>query len=318
MATMRAGLFGEIVSMSIDTLRTSKMRSALTVLGVVIGITSIVGMTALIRGFDESLRDSIRALGPNTVFVQKFSALSFASGKSFLEVAKRPNITREDARAVASGSPSIGVVDVWLGGGGNERSRVYYGHEKTTQIGILGATENFSAVNFIKLELGRLFTSAEVEHRRQVGLDVGAGRERRARERDVLRDGDRLRGIDRIGKLGAEGGGAGDIDARADRPRRARRGQVTHQKVGVDAAAHEGPGPDDLAAARLRLEATRRRAAALTVAAPGGGAQAHQHKYAYPNAHSPRHRGKRRPPAATAQETSLTRAQDRAMDCRNS
>ena len=168
MASMRAGLFKEIVSMSVDTLRTSKMRSALTVLGVVIGITSIVGMTALIRGFDESLRDSIRALGPNTVFVQKFSALSFASGKSFLEVAKRPNITRDDARAVAEQSPSIGVVDVWLGGGGNDRSRVYYGHEKTTQISILGATENFSAVNFIKLELGRLFTSSEVEHRRQV------------------------------------------------------------------------------------------------------------------------------------------------------
>ena len=46
--------------MSWDTLRTNKMRSALTVLGVVIGITSIVGMTSLIRGFDESLRDSIR------------------------------------------------------------------------------------------------------------------------------------------------------------------------------------------------------------------------------------------------------------------
>ena len=168
MASMRAGLFKEIVSMSVDTLRTSKMRSALTVLGVVIGITSIVGMTALIRGFDESLRDSIRALGPNTVFVQKFSALSFASGKSFLEVAKRPNITRDDARAVAQQSPSIGVVDVWLGGGGNDRSRVYYGSEKTTQIAILGATENFSAVNFIKLQLGRLFTSSEVEHRRQV------------------------------------------------------------------------------------------------------------------------------------------------------
>jgi putative ABC transport system permease protein len=123
-------------------------------------------MTSLIRGFDESLRDSIRALGPNTVFVQKFSALSFSAGKSFLEVAKRPNITREDARAVARESPSIAVVDVWLGG--QDRTRVYYGHEKTTQIGILGATENFSAVNFIKLELGRLFTPSEVEHRRQV------------------------------------------------------------------------------------------------------------------------------------------------------
>ncbi len=166
MATIRTGLFREIVSMSFDTLRTSKMRSALTVLGVVIGITSIVGMTALIRGFDESLRDSIRALGPNTVFIQKFSALSFSAGKSFLEVAKRPNITREDARAVARESPSIAVVDVWLGG--QDRTRVYYGHEKTTQIGVLGATENFSAVNFIKLELGRLFTPSEVEHRRQV------------------------------------------------------------------------------------------------------------------------------------------------------
>ena len=59
-------------SMAFDTVRTNKMRSALTVLGVVIGITSIVGMTSMIRGFDESLRDMIRAIGPNTIFVQRF------------------------------------------------------------------------------------------------------------------------------------------------------------------------------------------------------------------------------------------------------
>ena len=43
--------------MAFDTVRTNKMRSALTVLGIVIGITAIVGMTALIRGFDQSVRD---------------------------------------------------------------------------------------------------------------------------------------------------------------------------------------------------------------------------------------------------------------------
>ena len=116
MAGLRSGLLGEIVTMSIDTLRASKMRSALTVLGVVIGITSIVGMTSLIRGFDESLRDSIRELGPNTIFVQKMGALSFASGKSFLDLIRRPNITRDDARAVARDSPSVAMIDVWLGG----------------------------------------------------------------------------------------------------------------------------------------------------------------------------------------------------------
>src|SRR5260370_29865755 len=143
MAALRAGLLAEIVVMSLDTLRSSKMRSALTVLGIVIGITSIVGMTSLIRGFDQSLRDSIKALGPNTILVQKFSGLTILSGKSFLEVIHRPNITIEDARAIASECPSVALVDVWLGIYGTGRSRVYFGHEKTKQLAVLGATENF-------------------------------------------------------------------------------------------------------------------------------------------------------------------------------
>jgi putative ABC transport system permease protein len=153
--------------MSIDTLRTSKMRSALTVLGVVIGITSIVGMTSLIRGFDESLRDSIRELGANVIFVQKFGALSFASGKSFLDIARRPNLTPDDAEAIARECPSVATVDVWVGAT-STRSRMYYGDQRTTQLTIIGASENFAAVNFAKVELGRLFIPAEIDHRRQV------------------------------------------------------------------------------------------------------------------------------------------------------
>ncbi len=169
MATLRSGLFGEIITMSIDTLRASKMRSALTVLGVVIGITSIVGMTSLIRGFDESLRGSIRELGPNTIFVQKMGALSFSSGQTFLELAKRPNITIEDARAIARDSPSVALVDVWLGAmGGNSRSRIYYKNERTKQLAIFGATENFAAVSFTPIVMGRFFVPGEVQHRRPV------------------------------------------------------------------------------------------------------------------------------------------------------
>ena len=168
MAADRSGLLSEIVVMSIDTLRTSKMRSGLTVLGVVIGITSIVGMTSLIRGFDQSLRDSITQLGPNTLIVQKWGALSFSAGKSFLELARRPNLTIEDARAIERDCPSVALVDVWLGATGVGRSRIYYKNEKTRQIGVFGATSNWSAVNFAKIEAGRLFTPAEVEHRAQV------------------------------------------------------------------------------------------------------------------------------------------------------
>jgi putative ABC transport system permease protein len=168
MAAMRTGLFSEIFAMAFDTLRTSKMRSALTVLGVVIGITSIVGMTSLIRGFDNSLRESISQLGPDTIMVQKWGALSFASGKSFLEVARRPNLTMEDARAIERECPSVSLVDVWLGINGNTRLRIFYGNDRTKQLTVLGATENWAAVNFAKVELGRLFIPAEVEHRRSV------------------------------------------------------------------------------------------------------------------------------------------------------
>src|SRR5687767_15534899 len=72
---MRWGLFSEILVMSWDTISSIKLRSGLTVLGIVIGITSIVGITSLLRGFEESFKDLIRQIGPDTVFVQKFSGI---------------------------------------------------------------------------------------------------------------------------------------------------------------------------------------------------------------------------------------------------
>ena len=168
MAGIRAGLFTEIVAMSIDTLRTNKMRSALTVLGVVIGITSIVGMTSLLRGFENSVEAAFKEMGPDTVTVQKFGLVSMTSGKSFLEVIRRPNLTMADGRAIEREAPSVGVVDVWLGATGGSQARMFYGNQRTKRLAILGTTENFAAVSFLKMELGRLFTRDEVEHRRQV------------------------------------------------------------------------------------------------------------------------------------------------------
>src|SRR5262245_40278894 len=129
---LRLALVWEVVAMAFDTVRSNKMRSALTVLGVVIGITSIVGMTAMIRGFDQSLRDMIRAIGPNTIFIQRFGISSFASGAELKELLKRPNLTISDARAVEEMATTIELVDVQLGAGGQPtQRRVFYGTQKT-------------------------------------------------------------------------------------------------------------------------------------------------------------------------------------------
>ena len=166
---IRAGLLDEIVRMAFDTIRTNKMRSGLTVLGVVIGITSIVGMTALIRGFDQSLRDSIAAVGPDTIFVAKFSGVSMSSGADFQDLLQRPNMMPQDADAIERGSPSIQMVDIILGDGGPPtQERLYYEGERTKLVNIMGSTEAHSDVMKLDLALGRFFTANEVQRRANV------------------------------------------------------------------------------------------------------------------------------------------------------
>jgi putative ABC transport system permease protein len=168
---MRFALLSDVVVMAYDTLRANKMRSALTVLGVVIGITAIVGMTSLIRGFDESVRDSIRQLGPDTLIVMKFSGLSMMSGKEFKDLIKRPVLTVADANAIERDAPSVGRVDVMLGNWiAVTRERVFYKGTKTKQLTIFGASENYAVVNALKLPGGRFFLQAEVEHRRTLAV----------------------------------------------------------------------------------------------------------------------------------------------------
>jgi putative ABC transport system permease protein len=168
---MRWSLFSEIVTMSWDTVRGNKLRSFLTVLGIVIGITSIVGMTALIRGFDQSFRDLLKGLGPDTIFVSKFSVVSFSSGAKFDELLKRPNLTPRDAEAIETGAPSIETVDITLGGGGpggGQQSRLYYKNQRSKPISVFGTTEKWPYAVQLAVESGRFFTNGEVQRRARV------------------------------------------------------------------------------------------------------------------------------------------------------
>jgi putative ABC transport system permease protein len=165
----RYGLLSEILSMAVGTLVTNKLRSLLTILGMVIGVTSIVGMTSLIRGFGEQMESLIRQLGSNTVYVAKMSGVSFAAGKDFWELMRRPDITEEDARAIKAGVPSAMMVGYQLGGGpGTEQQRISYGKNSTKSMGIVGGSANFLETNYLALEQGRFFNDFEVTHRREV------------------------------------------------------------------------------------------------------------------------------------------------------
>ena len=167
---IRYGLLVEVVRLALDTLRGNKLRSALTVLGVVIGVMSIVGMTSLVRGLDQSLRESIQELGPRTIFVARFSGLSFGAGVDLLKLLRRPNLTLDDGKAIEK-LPSIAAVDVSFGMGGPPTlERVSYRGTRTKLLQVLGTSENFPIVSVVKLDLGRFFTRTEVDRRRPVAI----------------------------------------------------------------------------------------------------------------------------------------------------
>jgi len=170
--TLRLALLWEVVAMAFDTVRTNKLRSALTVLGVVIGITSIVGMTAMIRGFDQSLRGLIQQLGPNTIIISRFSFANFMNGAEMKELLKRPNLTISDGRALEDQSTLLQTVDVELGGQGpaSPMARVFYRDQRTKMLIIFGTTEKFQDGNNIPFLGGRFFNGTEVQYRKNVAV----------------------------------------------------------------------------------------------------------------------------------------------------
>ena len=168
-SSLRGGLFGEIVQMALGTLREQKMRSGLTVLGVVIGIMSIVGSTSLIRGLDQSLRESIEAMGGDTIMVAKFGGLSMGSGRDLTELLRRPNLTPDDAKALATQTSTLASVNITLGQGGPPtRERVYYRSERSKQLSVFGSTDNYPAVFSADVTAGRFFTPGETRRKAPV------------------------------------------------------------------------------------------------------------------------------------------------------
>src|ERR1041384_1631089 len=95
----------ESALMAVDTLRANKLRSTLTILGVSVGVVTVIFMVSIIQGLNKAFADQIESLGSNTIFVSKF-APSFGRPPGPEEI-HRKDLTMEDAEALRTEAPSI-------------------------------------------------------------------------------------------------------------------------------------------------------------------------------------------------------------------
>ena len=147
----------ENIGIALDTLRVSKLRSALTILGVVIGVATVMAMAAIVEGVRQQIVHTIEIAGPTTFYVTR-SATPVNPSNPPPEIRDRPEIKLDEADRVRA-LPDIAYAGMW----GQAQARMDYQGTRTQQVAIIGADNRFTEIQGGDLSEGRWFTRPELE-----------------------------------------------------------------------------------------------------------------------------------------------------------
>jgi len=155
---------GSAIRMALATVREHKMRSLLTVLGVIIGTGTVIAVGSVIAGVDQTIVNMATAFGPNTAFAFKFN-IGFSTNITGEEVRRKP-LTWENARAIAEHCPAVAHVAPYLltpgvFGGGRQTSRAKYKGNEVYAVDLNGTEEGYAEGGAERMIHGRFFTDME-------------------------------------------------------------------------------------------------------------------------------------------------------------
>jgi putative ABC transport system permease protein len=150
--------FSELFPLVLQALRLNKLRSGLTLLGVIIGVMTVVAVLSIITGLNDYVMSKVINLNPDVVVFTKYGIIR--SRQEFILAMKRKPITMRDLKVVRSECLSCGAV----GAQGDQVANVRSGRRKLSAVPITGYTANTVSLLNIELEAGRFFTPAEDDH----------------------------------------------------------------------------------------------------------------------------------------------------------
>jgi len=161
----------EEVLLALDTLRKNPLRSALTILGIVIGITTVIAVSSIINGLNENVLGSIRDLGPDTIIAYRFPWASLSRPPTEWLTRKEllPEWADDMARLphVSAASPSMRIFQPHFGSGTADVRR---GANRAQNVILQGNSPSISKIFDIKVKYGREFNETDSEHRAAVVL----------------------------------------------------------------------------------------------------------------------------------------------------
>lgn len=165
---MRLGILREIVGMAFESLRAHKLRSFLTLLGIVIGVMTVIGMVSVIQGLNRSFLSELESIGSDIIIVEKFEP-GIERGHLSEEERQRKDLAFEDALAIQEECSYVKAVVASIVVDMFEDIPINYQNKKSRDALILGMNEKQPEVLSVYLpERGRFFTETEVAHRTKV------------------------------------------------------------------------------------------------------------------------------------------------------
>ena len=161
--------FGESVKIAYEALRSYKMRTILTTLGIVIGVSTVITIVALVQGLNIAFEQQISKIGTTTLYVSKFP---WMMGKNdWFKFRNRPNITVRQAEQLKKLSKTAIAVAPTL----YTRRNFRYQNNTAEGVTIVGSTADYMETSNSLPENGRFLSETDVSHRRAVcilGQDV--------------------------------------------------------------------------------------------------------------------------------------------------
>jgi putative ABC transport system permease protein len=159
-------MIGENVFIAIDVIRGHKLRSGLIILGVAIGVASLMGMVSILLGLQDSITRDIHSSEQTVLQIQKFDFFVGGFDESMLH---RKEITEENADAIRERCPSLQHVAFIVEPQGSPPT-LRYKKEKSRMVQIVGTEPAFFYIQSLELEDGRMFIDEEVFHRARVAV----------------------------------------------------------------------------------------------------------------------------------------------------